>query len=187
MSGLRQAALVLHGLSDADRTWMLGQLSADQAGTVGKLLAELRELGIPSDPSLASQALGANQIGPIRTRPAAQSNDSADTIRAASAAQLQRVLEGESEGLVALLLAAGEWPWRDVYLAVQQPTHRRTLLEIMAARAAGPRLQAQVLDAVARRLRELCTISPTDTRAAKPGVLGQFGALVSPMLKRVRP
>jgi len=187
MSGLRQAALVLHGLSDVDRTWMLGQLSADQAGLVGKLLAELCELGIPSDPSLAAQALAGNQIRPIRTRPAAKSNDPADTVRAASAAQLQRVLQGESQGLIALLLAAGEWPWRDVYLAVQEPARRRVLVELMAARAAGPRLQAQVLGAVARRLRELGTIAPTGTQLANPGAPRHFGALVSRMLKRVRP
>ena len=187
MSELRQAALVLHGLSDTDRSWMLGQLLPHQAETVGGLLAELRELGIPRDPSLAAQALAAQGVKPIRTRPPTPANDPAEAVCSASTAQLHRVLEGESHGFVVVLLAAGEWPWRAAYLEMQEPARRRALMDRIAVDTSGPRLREQVLGAVARRVRETGTIAPIRTLPGKSVTLRHFGALISPMLKRGRP
>ncbi len=53
----RRAALTLHGLSATDRQWVLGQLRPVQRAELEALLAELVELGIPSDPALVEAAL----------------------------------------------------------------------------------------------------------------------------------
>jgi hypothetical protein len=186
MSGLRHTALVLHGLADADRAWMLGQLPPEQAGAVTQMLAELCELGIPNDPSLAAQALSSEAVRPIRTRPAQASDDPAQIVHGARVEPLQRVLQGEPQGFVAVLLAAGEWPWREAFLAAQEPAQRRALGELARGNAGGPRLQAQVVAAVAKRLRDAPAATAAASQGRKPPLLVQLRGLVQPMLIKVR-
>jgi hypothetical protein len=187
MSGLRQAALVLHGLADADRAWMLGQLPPEQAAPVGELLAELRELGIPHDPAFASQALASDPVHAIRARPAAAANDPAARMRAASVEQVQRAVEGESQGFVAVLLVAGDWPWYRDFLAAQEPARMRALVDLVRGQPGGPRLRAQVVAAVAQRVRDIGSVpAPLQVQAARGKSLRQLGAMVIPMFKRGR-
>lgn len=186
MSGLRQAALVLHGLADADRAWMIGQLPAEQAGPVRELLAELCELGIPNDPSFAAQALASDHVHAVRPRASATFAPAPEEVlRSASVEQLQRVLEGEPQGFVAVLLVAGDWPWCQPYLTVQEPARMRALVDLVRAQPGGPRLRAQVLAAVAARLREQSAAAPA-AQGVAPGKLRHLGRLVLPMLKRGR-
>ena len=185
MSGLRQAALVLHGLADADRAWMIGQLPAEQVAPVRALLAELRELGIPNDPSFAAQALASDEVHAVRARVAARADDFLQVVRGASAAQLQRVLEGESQGFVAMLLVAGDWPWQAEFLAAQEPARMRALADLVASEPGGPRLRAQVVAAVAARLRKQAAAAGAQP-AVQRGALRRLGAKVLPMLKRGR-
>jgi hypothetical protein len=187
MSGLRQAALVLHGLADADRAWMLGQLPPEQAGPVGELLAELRELGIPNDPGLAAQALARDPVHAVRTRAPSAANDPFTLMRTASLEQVQRALEGESQGFVAVLLVAGDWPWYRDYLAAQEPARMRALVDLVRGQPGGPRLRTQVVAAVAARLRE-STGAPAliQVQPAKGKSLRQLGAMVIPLFKRGR-
>lgn len=53
----RLAALTLHALAEADRLWILGQVSAAQRQALQALLLELEDLGIPRDRSLVEAAL----------------------------------------------------------------------------------------------------------------------------------
>ena len=83
MSSARQVALILHGLADADRAWLLGRLPPAQVGMLEPLLAELRELGIPADPELAAQVHDAEMRRVTQT------------IRECSLPQLQSALADE--------------------------------------------------------------------------------------------
>jgi hypothetical protein len=189
MSGVRQAALVLHGLADADRAWMLGQLPPEQAGPVRELLTELRELGIPNDPGLATQALASDPVHAIRTRPAPAANDPVALMRAASVEQVQHAVEGESQGFVAVLLVAADWPWYRAFLAAQEPARMRALVDLVRDQPGGARLRTQVVAAVAARLRERpAAAAPLRVQAqpARGKSLRQLGAMVIPMFKRGR-
>lgn len=187
MSGLRQAALVLHGLADADRAWMLGQLPPEQAAPVRELLTELRELGIPHDPGLATQALASDPVHAIRTRAPQAANDPFALMRTASVDQVQRALEGESQGFVAVLLVASDWPWYRDFLAAQEPARMRALVDLVRGQPGGPRLRTQVVAAVATRLRDRpAAPAPLQLPSAKGKSLRQLGAMVIPMFKRGR-
>jgi hypothetical protein len=158
----RQVALLLHGLAEPDRAWMLEQLGASQGQALQPLLTELRELGIPADPALTAQALQAH----VQRRTAAERPPAA-VIAEARAAQMQQALAGESVGLLAVLLAAGEWPWRHVFLASLEPARARALNEVLETHRGGPALQQALLRAVAERLDAQ---SPLPLAVTVPGV-----------------
>ena len=182
MSGLRQAALVLHGLADADRAWMLSQLAPEQAVQVGALLAELRELGLPNDPSFATQALGAEQLAAMRVQPPAAPQGPAEAVRAAAPDRMLRVLEGECPGFVAILLASDDWPWRAAFFASLSPARMRAVQDAVRGSESGARLRSQVIAAVARRLRDAGVASPPRTLA--PARWQGFRTLVASLRRR---
>ena len=65
-AGLRRAALALHAVNRADRSWLLRRLPRASRRTLGRLLAELRELKLPPDATLIREALHAplDALGP---------------------------------------------------------------------------------------------------------------------------
>lgn len=150
MSGLRQAALALHGLAPVDRDWMLSRLPAQRAGELRDLLDELQEIGIPPDPELISHAIAA--------RPNAATQPSARASRAASlsAGQAHELLAGEPDGLVATVLAGGEWSWREGFLAQLPVDRARHVRALASSLSVGPALRQAVLETFAARA-ELCS------------------------------
>lgn len=85
--GYRRAALTLHALSAADRTWLLAQLPEAHRVALQSLLEELQSLQIPADETVIRTALEA----------AASS--------ASDGRALAAVLEGEPSSMRAQLLA----------------------------------------------------------------------------------
>lgn len=90
-AGLRRAALALHALGEADREWLLERLPAQSRQTLGELLAELGELGIPPDDAVIRAALSEAAPGELM---------STDEARA-----LCSVLAEEAPAVQSLLLA----------------------------------------------------------------------------------
>lgn len=126
MDGQRQAALALHGLPEADRAWMLGQLAEPQRVQVSRLLAELAELGIPREPIPIPVA------APAPMRPG-----------------LREALHRESPDFVAALLAAEPWPWKAAYLASLPRARRAAISSRLGARESqpvAPRLQMSLIE-----------------------------------------
>jgi hypothetical protein len=140
MSSARQVALILHALADADRAWLLGRLPPAQVGMLEPLLAELRELGIPADPSLAAQAHDAEMRRVTQT------------IRECSLPQLQSALADEPDGAIAAVLIAESWPWQDVFLAAQEPAKARLIKDLMRSNPGGAALHRALLRELAQRL-----------------------------------
>lgn len=139
MPGRRQSALLLHGLQQPDRDWILARLPHSQRMVLQEHLQELRELGIPADPQLA-QAAGAGAT-----------DSPAATLRLADAGDMQLVLAGEPAWLLRQLLAMEDWPWRDAWLA-GLPTAQRERVLSLNAPALAPAAAAALLGQTAARL-----------------------------------
>jgi hypothetical protein len=88
----RRAALTLHALHSEDRDWLLAQLSAPQRDELLALLAELAELGIPSDGDLVSNALAT-------TRPMGQPQPVAKAVLQADSKMLAKLLSPEPDAV----------------------------------------------------------------------------------------
>ena len=140
MSSTRQVALILHGLAEADRAWLLGRLPPAQVSMLEPLLAELRELGIPADPALATHTHDAEM------------HRLTQTIRACSLSQLQSALADEPHGVIAAVLVADNWPWQDVFLAAQEPAKARAIKDLMRSNPGGATLHRALLRELAQRL-----------------------------------
>lgn len=120
MSGHRQAAVALHGVTDQDRELILAQLpEADQA-TLRHYLAELRALGFQPD-AMAPALAGAPGPGAA--------------LASASPERIFAVLEPEPATLVAQVLALEDWGWSAGLLALCTPARRE---QIRAAGGAAP-------------------------------------------------
>lgn len=91
--GIKQAALVLHGLGPADRDWLLAQLPSHQHQALHEALAELQALGIPRDAALTRTAAAA-------ARPEPDDAPEPEGIDAASLDALASVLDGRPAGVV---------------------------------------------------------------------------------------
>lgn len=110
MSGHRQAALALHALGSEDRRLVLAELpEADQAA-LHHYLEELRSLGFTGDAVKTALAPAATDLA------------------SAAPADVFALLEQEPSLLVAQVLQARAWDWRDAVLAMYRPARRQAIL-----------------------------------------------------------
>lgn len=155
--GARQAALLLHTLAPRDRDWMLSQLTPAQQDEARRLLAELGELGVPSDPSLLRDVLGAaTERAPAGGTPAAAvaGRPTVERMSRLPAGTVAALLQQEPDALVARVLRIAAWPWRDAVLDVLGPTRRRRLQDVASNGMAPPRsaaLDSALLDTLCAR------------------------------------
>lgn len=105
----RSAALVLHGMSEADRAWALAELSEEERELLRPLIEELQALGVATDAQTVSSALGT--LPRVVRRRDASSPAHRQVARALPDQVLPRLLEEPVE-LVRRLLAMSAWPWR---------------------------------------------------------------------------
>jgi hypothetical protein len=136
MSGHRQAAVALHGLTEEDRALILSDLPADDRLTLQGYLRELDELGFEGGPAVVSPAAA----------------DGADTLEHAPAAVLATLLAPEPAALIGQFLAIRDWRWRDELLAMLPAPRRMRVRSVMAHGAPAPARCRFLLAAVARRL-----------------------------------
>ena len=155
MSGLRKAALVMHGLGEQDRQWLLERLPAHRARELNALLEELGALGFPSDDELIREAAGT----PSQSR-AAVGPDSGPIARA-SVEQVHALLKDEPDALIALVISSGPGPWREALLLGFAPSRAKSIRELALSVNTGPQLRAAVLDELAGRLASLPMPAPT--------------------------
>jgi hypothetical protein len=141
MPAHRQSALLLHGLSAADRRWVLARVDPADAAVLRAHLRELRELGIPADPALAPTAAPA---------PSGADPHTAIVARASNAG-LQLALGDEPAWVVAQVLALRDWPWRAAFLD-GLTEERRTAVTRATPTGLAPHAEAALLAAIATRL-----------------------------------
>jgi hypothetical protein len=123
---LRRAALMLHGLARADCDVILGQLDPVQRVAIEPLLEELAELGLPGDTALLQELLKTEAAtAPVERKPV-------DVLAHAPAHDVERVLANEPPLIVARLLAAQDWPWKEAVLARTALPRQRRINEALA-------------------------------------------------------
>jgi len=123
MIGYRRAAVALHGVSEADRSWVLNALPATDREAVQQMLAELKELGFGDD-------LGA-VMNVSRETINAKSGDeisALERIRAARAEQLFSILEHEPSSLIAQFISIEKWSWSGDFLALFPVARKERIL-----------------------------------------------------------
>ncbi|HEX7640593.1 MAG TPA: hypothetical protein VF472_00125 [Burkholderiaceae bacterium] len=124
----RQSALLLHGIGETDRRWILAQLTDDQRRDLSTQLAELKELGMPPDRSLAEELLagGVRATVPHAPRMAAAADGTGAALRLAPAQAVLQLLKEQPAWLIAAVLSVEAWPWREaIYAALNASTRER--------------------------------------------------------------
>jgi hypothetical protein len=170
---VRRCALLLHSVAEVDRAWLLERLDEPQRARVHALLAELIELGIAPAGQAARQLAHTESPAPDIPPDRAQAAEPAAhrAIRRASASGMADALKDEPAALLARLLQAGHWPWRDSWLELLPPAKRREVLQLLRSQAAAPALEGAVVDAIATRLADLPQ-PRTETAMSWPRRLG---------------
>jgi hypothetical protein len=138
-TALHRAALTLHAMPGADRQWLLDALSGEELATLRPLLLELEALGIPRDAGLSPALQGQ----------AASGHDPAGALQGLDGEGVRRLagmLRAEPPRLVAVLLSAGRWPWRDQLLAQLGVDRTRVDARPMKAGDAGALAAALLAD-----------------------------------------
>lgn len=138
---LRQAALVLHALADADRAWVLASLPEAQRGLLQPLLAELHQLGIPRE-----QAFLDGEPEDAACGPQVREDSWLLDLDGDGVAALAVVLQAQPVQFIQALLAMRAWPWRAQLLESLGEEKRKAALAAMAA--PPPRFQAAMLQAL---------------------------------------
>lgn len=161
MSGHRQAAVALFGLSEGDRRGILAELpDADQRVLRG-YLKELAALGF--DPAAEQPTAAPAQPQPL---PGARAR-----IAGASASAMAEVLANEPASLIAQLLAIAAWPWAADLMELLPPQRRKSVRDALdhGFAPAGAREQF-LIDAVGAAL----AAHPAPSPAAAAGLASAF-------------
>jgi hypothetical protein len=140
-AGLRRCALVLHGLPQEDRQWLLAQLDPAHRDSLKVLVEDLNSLGMAPDPQLLRDLLGQ-----VRRSPAAP-------VMRADDAELAQILLREPASLAALALKGHPDPER--ILALFDAPHRREVLSRRESHPGPvpPRLASCLREELDQRLR----------------------------------
>ncbi|MGC7406526.1 hypothetical protein ACPWR0_23275 [Pandoraea pneumonica] len=141
---LRHAALTLHAMHPDDRQWALHALDGQQRDALMPLLDELRELGIPQDPTLLSSLSEPDTVRPVP--PAGQDGIDLDAM---PADVVTAVLRSEPVRYVELLLGLHPWAWRNAWPVAK--TAARSV-----ERAGEQAISPQLGESMVRHTRNAC-------------------------------
>lgn len=167
----RAAALLLHGLGEADRRWAWSRLDATEQRALAPLMQELKELGVPSDAAWVQQVLASQ----APSAPAAKPVDTVrDRIAQASPSQLVALLQPEPAMLVQRLLALGPWPWaQEVIGSLRAQRDEPFDPAIVGTLPAAPTLDEALLRQLAARLPAASSIERASSQASPWVRVGQ--------------
>ncbi len=104
MIGYKKAAVLLHGLSERDRRWLLAGLPISAGNRIKPLLEELKLLGIPRDRDMLAAALEAARMIDKKRALVLQ-------IDGFDGARIFENLQDEPLFMIRGLLAAYPWTW----------------------------------------------------------------------------
>jgi hypothetical protein len=147
MDGLRMAALKLHGAAAADRNWILSQFDRSTRRRLNGLLRDLRRSGI--DPGTIGQIDSAPPRKEPQPRPVVP--DSVVRLEQADAGAIERVLADEPAWVIAAVVNARSWAWRDAVLK-RLKRRRKVLRRGLPSASPRPAVVSAFLDSLARRL-----------------------------------
>jgi hypothetical protein len=146
------AARRLAPLTRDERDWVLARLSSDDA-------LRIRELMEPGPDPV--------QVEPPAAPPTPVAQEEAEStpervLEQAAAADVAKLLLGEPDWLIALVLAKRRWPWDQELLAALHPARvdELSVLVWRAGEGAKPRACEAAIGMLAARLRELAAPAP---------------------------
>jgi hypothetical protein len=135
-------ALRLRDIGAEDREWLLSQLGADDCQRVSAALREYRAHNVPrAEPGIQGLHETPKTQVESESSPAAR-------FAAASAADVRKLLAGQPDWAIALVLTAGPWPWAQELLGQLSPERIRAL-RALATELSG-RVMPQFRDALIR-------------------------------------
>jgi hypothetical protein len=150
-------ALRLRDIGAEDREWLLSHLGAEDCKRVSAALQEYRAHNAPRPDGGAqglreapkTQAGSAPPLTPVGSAPLP-----ADRLGAASAADVKKLLAGQPDWAIALVLSAGPWPWSQELLGQVSPERIRALraLATELSDRVKPQFRAALIRAVAGKL-----------------------------------
>lgn len=175
MIGYRKAAVLLHGLHEDDRRWMLEQLSAEEQHILTQYLNEIRELGFSSEGAVSQES--------IRRAGKVAHASPMDIVAEADAEAVYGILHTEPIPLVAMLLRAHQWKWsREVLERFQEPVRGQIRKSIDDNVETSPMLSACLVKELSIRLEALS--HQISAMAGKRGHVKQERSLLPARIKR---
>lgn len=140
-NGDRKAALMLHSLAEEDRGWLLGQLGDADRARLGALIAELASSGMALDRA--------------SVRELTSSLESRTTLELATAEAVHAALADEPDWLVAVVLGARAWRWREALLRLLGAERAARVRSLLARRREGaPAALAALLARLEKRVAD---------------------------------
>ena len=167
---IRKAALLMHGLSDKDRAWMLHQLPIDIRKEIEPLIQELQFLGFQSDYSLQACDLSVTIEDNI---PSLQERDVQHTaleepelvtpierLKYQPASSVANWMKDESEWVVAQILMSNDWPWMDVCLSHLENNKRQRIRGLLGTIPAIPKVvMNRLLERLVEKLDDITSMT----------------------------
>jgi hypothetical protein len=163
-SRARQAALVLHGLSDGMRRRVLERLDGGERSRLQPLLDELGELGVPTS---LGQSLAPEPDAESDASVAARSLH--ERVAHLAPEDVALALQTCAPSTAAYLVSAADWPWRESVLERLPPLVSKA---VAAHRANTFQLAPAVLDVLCERLLE--SANAQSSSRSEPLLLDRF-------------
>ncbi|WCM91112.1 hypothetical protein M5C99_11780 [Acidovorax sp. NCPPB 2350] len=128
----RKAALLLHAMTPADRSWVLDRMPQHQQHELRALLAELHELGISPDPDAVREVLSATTAPERDAAPGSWTDpDFLMAIDAGDVEALALAWRSQPVRMVAHALRLRPWPWRHALLEQLPHLQRRRVGDVL--------------------------------------------------------
>jgi len=147
-------ALRLREVGPTDREWLLSQLGEDDCRRVSAALSEHRRLaGQMVAPPPRARDVGEPGSGTAPTQTSSTSDPMA-RLRAASPADVKKLLAEQPDWALGVLLAGHEWPWAPVFLGSLPPERIRSLRALVAelSQSIKPKVHEMLVSILAGKL-----------------------------------
>ena len=148
MEAYKKVALRLHSFTTSDQQWLLSQLPELQSQKLLSLINELESLGIPKASAYLSDV---EQIPKSNTGKKKFSDLPAyfAIIESCHASAIDSLLSHESHTLVAIVLQAYAWSWRQEFMNKLNPERKQSIVE------ASRNIEERVTTAVVQKTLQL--------------------------------
>ena len=177
---MRRAAVVAHSLSSADQDWLFSKMTPTELVQLKSLMAELVQLGVPSDRRLLEQALenakAEGTVPPIKDPVYQPSKEESDldffeNLSPIEGDALATALRQEPALLIARFLKIRSWPWKQTVLDGLHVPLRQQVDDLLAspshAVVSGAVLESALLRAMRLRCEPSVVVAPPDQTAPR--------------------
>jgi len=134
MSGIRQAALCIHGLNPKDKKWILKRLPKPQRLAIKAMLIELKQLGIPPNQDWLPKIEEKKDSEQLQAELCDATKSLVGKIDEVSVLEIKRVLLSESDDFIATIMSIRYWSWTDQFMNVFSSKRKSQIDGLIAER-----------------------------------------------------